>query len=128
MNQMLLVDRIVNELPLTRIQAEGGVGLLLQLASERLSSADFQQVIDAIPAISDVIGKAPRDGVACIHPLWTTLSHWYGGVGPLSNILPGCEKLQIDKRTIRKLADLLASSLGECSGSTLEKKLRRLWH
>ena len=61
-----LIDTLVRELVITRVQAQGGAALLLQWAEANLSAGDFLLVADTIPAISDVIGKSP---IATI-PLW----------------------------------------------------------
>ena len=47
------------ELGIAQEQAQGGAGLLLQWAQSHLTADQFQVVADAIPAISDVIGKSP---------------------------------------------------------------------
>ena len=62
-----LIDKLVRELGISRAQAQGGAGLLLQWAQAHLSADQFQVVADTIPAISDVIGKSPVSTIPSLH-------------------------------------------------------------
>jgi hypothetical protein len=62
-----LIDKLVRELGISRAQAQGGAGLLLQWAQAHLSADQFQVVADTIPAISDVIGKSPVSTIPSPH-------------------------------------------------------------
>jgi len=59
-----LIEQLMDELGVTRQQAEGGAGLLLAFAQNKLGGDQFIEVADSIPAISDIIGKSPRATLA----------------------------------------------------------------
>ena len=61
---MELILWLINELRVSRKQAEGAAGALLQLAQARLSRDQFVLIADTLPAVSDIIGKSPRFEVA----------------------------------------------------------------
>ena len=104
---MEIVEHLVQELGITSRQAQGGAGLLLEFAQRRLSSEDFVRVADCLPAISDVIGKAPRVVARPPNALKEKLSRLFGGLGGLAGLTGAFEKLGCDKVMVRKFVDAL---------------------
>jgi hypothetical protein len=102
---MDLVERLMDDLDLTRHQAEGASGTLLLLAQRQLPDEAFGHVAQAIPAVSDIILKAPRCGVAHTNPLLTTLSRWFGGLGSLQAVGEGFARVGVDQTQIRSVAE-----------------------
>lgn len=121
---MEIVEHLIKELGVSTKQAEGGAGLLLELAQQRLRPEDFVRVADAIPAISDVIGKAPRSVGRPFGPMRDLLSRWFSGLGGLGVLAPRFEKLGCDKLMIRKFADALLSFFREKGGDEIATLLR----
>ena len=113
---MEIVEHLIKELGVSTKQAEGGAGLLLEL---------FVQVADTIPAISDVIGKAPRLVNGPIGPVRELLSRWFSGLGNLGVLAPRFEKLGCDKMMIRKFADAMIGFFREKGGDEIAGLLRR---
>jgi len=121
-----LINQIIDQLNVSRQQAEGGVGLLLQQAQKRLSSEDFQRVADAIPAISDLIGKAPRQ-VEPEGPLQELWQRWFRGWGPLASSRSRYKGLELDRAEINKFITVISSHFRERGGVELESLLSGAW-
>ena len=121
---MEIVEHLVRELGVTTKQAEGGAGLLLGLVEQRLSPEDFVRVADAIPAISDVIGKAPRTIGGQPSPLREMFSRWFGGLGGLLSLAGGFEKLGCEKTQIGKFVETVIGFFREKGGEEVAELLR----
>lgn len=104
---MEIVEHLIKELGVSAKQAEGGAGLLLELAQQRLSPDEFAKIASVVPAISDVIGKAPRQVGRPIGPVRETLLRWFSGLGGLAVAASGFERLGGDKHSVRDFADAL---------------------
>ncbi len=123
--QISLTDHLIDQLNISRQQAEGGAGLLLQQAQARLSEEDFKRVADAIPAISDIIAKAPRQA----HAGWwrATWSRLLGGWGKLAPSRSAFEKLNLDLATIDQFTTQIGDYFRQRSGADLQKLLQSAW-
>lgn len=121
---MEIVEHLVRELGVTTKQAEGGAGLLLGLVKQRLSPEEFVRVADAIPAISDVIGKAPRSTGGQPWPLRELLSRWFGGLGSLTSLAVRFEKLGCKRKQIGTFVESLIGFFREKSGEDIAELLR----
>ncbi len=123
---MTLLEHLLQQLDLTRQQAEGGIGLLLALAQTRLSPDDFQRVADAIPAISDLIGKAPRQSEFATGPLLAAWERWFSGWGELAPLRQACEGLELDRATTDKIATAVGLYFRQQAGSEVEVEVESL--
>jgi hypothetical protein len=121
---MEIVEHLIKELGVSTKQAEGGAGLLLELAQQRLSPEEFVEVARAIPAISDVIGKAPRRVSRPLGPLRDVLSRWFSSLGGLGVLVPRFEKLGCDKLMIRKFADAVVGFFRDKGGNEIATLLQ----
>jgi hypothetical protein len=124
---MTLIEHLIDQLGVSRQQAEGATGLLLQQAQARLSSDDFLQVADAIPAISDLIGKAPRHvgpGAGSLRALW---QGWWSSWSGLASLRPAFEKLGLDRAAVEKFVAVIGRYFREQGGAELETLLVRAW-
>lgn len=113
---MEIVEHLVCELGVSAKQAEGGAGLLLGLVQQRLSSEEFVRVADVIPAISDVIGKAPRVPEGQPGRLRVLFSRWFGGLGGLTGLAGGFKNLGFERPLIGKFVETLIEFLREKGG------------
>jgi len=59
---MELVEKLVSQLGISSDQAEGGLGLIMKMAQEKLGAAEFSQLGEIIPGADALIGKAPETG------------------------------------------------------------------
>jgi hypothetical protein len=57
-----LVDSLVSSLGVTKEQAAGGAGALLDLARKQLSAEDFSKVKEAIPDAGALVDTVPKGG------------------------------------------------------------------
>lgn len=57
-----LIDMLTKNLNVTGAQAEGGAGVLLKAAQEKLGSAEFGKMLGGVPGLTDLIKKAPAAG------------------------------------------------------------------
>lgn len=125
---MELIQHLVSELGITARQAEGGAGLLLGLAQNRLSRDEFVRVADCVPAISDVIGKAPRTNATASRSLRQTVSRWLGGLGGLLAVVEGFNKLGCDRAMINSFADTLVECFRTKGGEDVATLLQGALH
>ena len=57
-----LLQALIDEADLTPRQAQGLLGVLLRKLKEKLSPADYQQVVDIVPDPENCIEAAPKTG------------------------------------------------------------------
>ena len=122
---MHLIEKLMDQVPVTRQQAEGGAGLLLRRVQARVSDEEFQRVADTIPAISDIIGKAPRQAEL---GWWRTAwLRWFTAWGPLAPLKQGCEKLGLERNTVNKFIAVIGQHFRDRGGPELESLLLSAW-
>jgi len=125
--KMPLIEHLIDELNISRQQAEGGAGLLLRQAQTRLSPDDFLRVAGAIPAVSDLIGKAPRQIGPEVGPLRVRWQCLFSGWGELAPLRSACEGLGLDRAAIDKFVAVIGSHFREQSGPEVESLLLGTW-
>ena len=136
-----LIDTLVRELGISRMQAQGGAGLLLQWVEAHLSAEEFRTVADAIPAISDVMGKSPVSTISSFHgPSFRgpprhglSLQGWLawckqlcsrlGGLGPLAGPF---RKIGLPRAKVEPLVVALLRFFHEQGGREVELLLKRV--
>lgn len=124
---MELFYRLMDELGVSREQAEGGAGALLQLAQARLEPGEFVRVADAIPGISDIIGKSPRYEVPSGGEWRAVLSRILGGLGGLAPLAGPFARLHLEKPMITRFAQELLRFFGEKGGVEVRMMLGSVW-
>ncbi len=120
---MNLIERLMKDLGVTRQQAEGGAGLLLGFAQRQLGCEPFVAVADSIPAISDIIGKAPRGEIAVPQPVRAYLSRLFGGVGCLYVLVEAFGRLGLEELQLRKFVEVLLRYFREKGGERVGESL-----
>ena len=123
---MDLVEHLVRELEVTPRQAIGGAGLLLQLVQCRVSAEEFVELADTIPAVSDLIAKAPRVGASQAKPMREALSRWCGGLGALGELTESFESLGYDKHMMRRTVEELVHFIQGQGQDDLVPKISKL--
>ena len=142
-----LVSILQRKLDITREQAEGGAGVMLQFVHERLTPGEFRLIADTIEAISDLIGKAPfpsRDEPVRFRGwlyrwqvalgIWwgrllrgeILLWRWTGGLGPLATISGDFASLGLSKSMIAPFAAEVIPYFSARGGEEQERLLRRV--
>jgi len=119
-----LIEHLVRELDITASQAEGGAGLLLCFAQQSMSAADYEQIADAIPAISDIMNKAPRFEAKVTGPARAAISRAFGGLGGLTFLVGAFALLGLDKTKLPPFVAAMLSFFGQAGGAKVESLLR----
>lgn len=91
-----LIQQLVAQLGVNQQQAEGGLGLLLKVAQEKLASGDFSELLKVIPDASALLGAAPQGGGGS--SLIGSLASALGGggrLGTLAELAAGFSKLGV---------------------------------
>lgn len=124
---MTLIEHLIQQLDISRQQAEGGAAILLEVAHERLTPDDFQCVMAAIPAISDVIAKAPRQvgpPLGLFRLMW---QRWFSGWGMLASARLQCEQLRIDRELLDRFIESIGDYFRELGKPEVETILWQAW-
>jgi len=121
---MELIENLTKQLGVSETQAQGGAGLILKQAREKLGGEDFVKVSSAIPGIEGLISAAPAGGGGMLSGLGKTL----GGAGGLAGLAGGFSQLGLDSSMIGKFLPVILSFVQSKGGdgvkSILEKALR----
>ena len=124
-----LIEKLVGALGIEKGQAEGGVGVLLKIAKEKLG-ADFSQIEDKVHGIQDTIDKAP-DAEGGIGGMLSNLADkaGLGGLGDLAEAANGFSKLKLDKgmidNFIGEIVEFFQSKGGDTFKSLIEGVLKK---
>ncbi len=83
---MELIQQLAQGLNIKEEQAQGGAGLIFQMAQEKLGDGEFSQVANAIPGISGLIGAAPKSSGGIAGALGGLAGAMGGGGGGLGKV------------------------------------------
>jgi hypothetical protein len=121
---MELIDLLTKNLGVTETQAQGGAGLLLKQAKDKLGGGDFSKVSAAVPGIDSLISAAPTGGGGMLGGLGKMLGRGAG----LASLVGGFSKLGLDGSMIGKFVPIILSFVqskgGEGVKALLEKALK----
>ncbi len=123
-----LIQMLTSQLNLNQGQAEGGVGLLLKVAQEKLAAGDFAQLASAIPDASTLQSAAPAAGGGGLLGALGSLASSLGGgkLGTLAELAAGFDKLGVSSDIARQFGPVVLAYLQKNgSGQALDivKKL-----
>ena len=115
---MDLVNMLTSQLGIKEDQAAGGAGLLFNLAKEKLGG-DFSQVTNAIPEISNLIGKAPTSSGGGLMGALGGLASSFGAdkLGDLASLASGFSDLKLDTSMISKFVPIVLEYVKGKAGS-----------
>ncbi|WP_034414610.1 DUF2780 domain-containing protein [Candidatus Entotheonella palauensis] len=125
---MELVQQLVSGLGIQEDQAKGGAGLLFQLAKDKLSSGEFDQIAAHVPEMGDLLSAAPAaesGGLGgALGGIASALGGSAGGLGSLASLAGGFSQLGLDAGMIGQLAPIVISFIqgkgGDQVGSLLQ--------
>ena len=126
---MELIEQLINELGVQQNQAEGGIGLLLNMAREKLEEGDFSQITDTIPGASDLMDKAPQTGAGVMGAIGGIASAFGGnveGLGNLASLASGFSQLGLDTGMIGKFVPILLSFVQDKGGDKVKSLLENI--
>jgi hypothetical protein len=120
-----LIQQLVAGIGINQQQAEGGVGLLMGLVKDKLSTGDFAQVAEAVPGLEGLIDAAPQAGG--LGGLLGGVVSALGGteVGNLASLASGFSKLDLDAGTVGQFIPILLSFLQSQGGKDLAAMVGR---
>jgi len=109
-----LSDVLQGQLGIDQDQADGGIGSMLTLASEKLSAGDFDKLAGMIPGADKYLASAKSLG-AVTSPL--------NDVAGLNNALG---KLGISPETVDKFVPMITDYLGKLGGNDMNNLLGKV--
>lgn len=125
---MELVQTLMNQLNISDDQASGGVGLLMNLAKDQLSSGEFDQVKGALPEVEGMMNQAPETGGGLGGMLGGLTSAFGGDAGQLGNLAElasGFSKLDLDTGMIAKFIPIVLSYAQSQGGDMVQGLLSK---
>jgi hypothetical protein len=119
-----LVDMLTKNLGVTGAQAEGGTGVLLKAAQEKLGSAEFGKMLGGVPGLSDLMKKAPAAGGGGLGGLLGGIAGAVGGNAALiANVIQGFGKLGLKADDAKKFVPIILNFLRSKVGPDVVSKL-----
>ncbi len=125
---MSIVDEIMKQVGVSKEQAEGGLGLILKLAKDKLG-ADFSQVSNVIPDANHLVTNAPGDDAAAeggggLMGMLGGLADkvGLGGLGKLAELAAGFQKLGLHADSVQSFVKVVMTYI-ESKGGTVVKDL-----
>ena len=119
-----LIDMLTKNLGVTGAQAEGGTGVLLKAAQEKLGAAEFGKMLGGVPGLTDLMKKAPAAGGGGLGGLLGGLAGAMGGNAALiANIVSGFGKLGLKPDDAKKFAPIILGFLRTKVGPDVASKL-----
>lgn len=120
---MNLVEQIIQQLGVSKEQAEAGLGLILKLAKDKLG-ADFSQVSNVIPEANNLVDAAPSEEKSAGGGLLGMLVDkvGLGGLGKLTDLAASFQKLGLDMDKLQEFVKTILAFV-ESKGGTVVKDL-----
>ncbi len=120
-----LVDMLTKKLGVSGTQAEGGAGVLLKAAQQKLGAADFGKMLGGVPGLTDLMKKAPAaGGGGGLGGLLGGLAGAVGGNAALiATIVGGFSKLGLKADDAKRFAPIILGYLRTKVGPDVASKL-----
>ena len=120
-----LIDMLTKNLGVSGAQAEGGTGVLLKAAQEKLGAAEFGKLLGGVPGLSDLVKKAPAaGGGGGLGGLLGGLAGALGGNAALiANVVQGFGKLGLKADDAKKFVPIILGFLRSKVGPDVVSKL-----
>jgi hypothetical protein len=120
---MELTDLLTKNLGVNQTQAQGGAGLLFNLAKQKIGAGDFSKVSAAVPGMDGLLKAAPESGGVI-----GGIGKLFGGGGGIASLAGGFSKLGMDGGMMSKFIPIILqfvqSKGGDGVKSILEKVLK----
>ena len=125
---MDLINMLTQNLGISDSQAEGGTGLLLDLAKKQLGGGDFSKITSAIPNADTLMKSAPQESSlgGMLGGLGGMLGGKAGNLGNLAALAGGFSKLDMDSGMLQKFVPVVMSYLKEQGGDEIEGILKNV--
>lgn len=129
-----LLNTVGTQLNVTPEQAIGGTGALLGLAKNKLSSADYSQMTQAVPGLDLLSGAGALGGLGSLGGLLggsgnSAATNALGNVKSMADVNSAFTALGMDSGLVGQFAPLILQYLGQqgASGSVLQS-LGSVWN
>ena len=126
---MELIQLLIKNLGVDEKQAQGGLGLLLKLAQEKLGAGDFSKLAELIPTATEMIKGAPSTSgglMGAIGGLAASFGGKAADLGSLAGLAQGFQNLNLDKSMIQKFAAQAIAFVKAKGGDSLAKSVEGL--
>jgi hypothetical protein len=134
---MELVQHLMKQLGVNEQQAQGGIGLLMNAAREKLPQADFQKVQALLPGLDDLLKGANSPPPAGVEPAAGSggLLGSLGGLakqvglpdlGGLAGLAGGFQKLGLDVGSIGKFVTSVLQFIETKGGGAVKDLLSKV--
>jgi len=122
---MELIQMLTSQLGVDETQAEGGAGLLLGLAKERLGEEQFAGIADVIPGVQGLLESAPSGGLG---GLLGGIASKVGAesLGGLASLAGGFKKLDLDSGLVTKFLPIILSFVQSKGGDKVKELLEKV--
>ena len=120
---MELIKLLVDQLGINKEQAEGGAGLLFNLAKKKLGDAGFKKIADAVPGVQELLTSAPSEGGVGGMLGKLAAKVGAGDLGNLASLAGGFKKLNLDTGLIAKFVPVVLNFVGSKGGDTVKTLL-----
>lgn len=120
---MELIKQLVDQLGINKEQAEGGAGLLFNLAKKKLGEDVFKKIADAVPGVQDLLKSAPSEGGVggMLGKLASKVGA--GDLGNLASLAGGFKKLNLDTGLISKFVPIVMDFVQSKGGDAVKRLL-----
>lgn len=123
-----LISKLTGELNIDATQAEGGLGAIFKMAQDKLDGDTFGQLTSALPAVTQMIGKAPQEGGGLGGMIGSALgSMGMDNLGQLGALAGQFKSLGLDADMISKFAPIVTDYLKANGGGIAEKIIAEIF-
>lgn len=119
---MELIQQLVQRLNIDEEQAQGGAGLIFKMAQEKLGDGEFAHLVNAIPAITNLIGAAPQGGSG-LAGMIGGFAGAMGASGDLANLAAlagGFSQLGLNPGIVSKFVPIILSFVQNRGGDEIK--------
>lgn len=123
---MSLIDELVGQLGVDSGQARGGVGLLLNMAREKLGDGEFGSITQHLEGAEAMMSEAPETGGG-IGGMLGGLGGMLGGnaesLGNLAELASGFKELDMDAGMVSQFIPIISGFLQQQGGTGVQQLL-----
>jgi hypothetical protein len=121
---MELIDTLTKNLGVSESQAQGGTGLLLKLAKDKLGGGEFSKIAAAVPGANGLADGAPSGGaLGGLSKMLSGLGGNKGGAAGVAGLAGGFSKLGMDANMIGKFIPIILSFVQSKGGDGVKSML-----
>ncbi|NEO72965.1 MAG: DUF2780 domain-containing protein [Moorea sp. SIO3H5] len=124
---MELIQLLTENLGVQENQAQGGAGLIFQLAKKQLGDESFTEVAQYIPGINDLLQAAPKSGgmMGALGGLAASMGGGVGQLGTIASLVGGFDQLKMDNDMISKFIPIVLSFVQSQGGDEIKNLLAK---